>query len=115
MKNTLVNSAWPFYVDHVENYAFYKEAFSIEECNKIISIGKNNSLEKATTLGKKTKNYRNSNIFWIYPNSETEWIFRKLTDIILDLNSNFFNNPYPFVALLLNRRRFLLFFSLFNF
>lgn len=90
MKNTLVNSAWPFYVDHVENYAFYKEAFSIEECNKIISIGKNNSLEKATTLGKKTKNYRNSNIFWIYPNSETEWIFRKLTDIILDLNSNFF-------------------------
>ena len=41
MKNTLVNSAWPFYVDHVENYAFYKEAFSIEECNKIISIGYN--------------------------------------------------------------------------
>lgn len=80
---------WPLKLDYLENWAFAKEFFSKEECKKIIEIGKNLTIKKAITFSK-TKDVRLSKVSWIYPQEETNWIFRKLTDVVLDVNEKYF-------------------------
>lgn len=85
------SSSWAFDVDKIENWAFFKNAFSSEECKKIINIGIKNKLETGVTVGKTQTKVRNSKISWLYPNNDLDWVFRRITDITLDLNKRFFN------------------------
>ena len=82
------NSSWNFELDQVNLYAFWNNAFSKEECQTIINIAKNKGLIKGTTRGE--SDVRNSKISWLYPTDNMEWVFRRVTDIILDLNEKFF-------------------------
>jgi PKHD-type hydroxylase len=84
------STSWPFKADTLEAWAFWNEAFSVEECKKIIEIGNKKGLIKGSTLGK-VKNYRDSKISWLYPSDDLEWAYRKITDIVLNLNERFFN------------------------
>ena len=83
-----INSSWNFELDQVNLYAFWKEAFSKEECQKIINIAKDKGLIKGNTMGK--TNLRDSKISWLYPVDDMDWVFRRVTDIILNLNDRFF-------------------------
>ena len=83
------NSYWPLELDTVEHWAYWDNAFSKEECKKIIEIGNKNVLEEGKTFGAK-KDYRKSKITWLYPYEETNWIYRRLTDITNELNNKYF-------------------------
>jgi len=83
------NSSWNFEVDQVNFYAFWNNAFSKEECQTIINIAKNKGLIKGNTKGV-TKDVRDSKISWLYPIDDIDWVFRRVTDITLNLNERFF-------------------------
>ena len=82
------NSSWPFELDQVNTYAFWNEAFSKEECQKIINIAKDKGLIKGTTKGE--SDARDSKVSWLYPVDGMDWAFRRVTDITLNLNERFF-------------------------
>ena len=83
------NSSWNFEIDKINFYAFWNNAFSKEECQTIINIAKNKGLIKGKTNGD-LKDVRDSNISWLYPIDDMEWVFRRVTDITLNLNERFF-------------------------
>jgi PKHD-type hydroxylase len=82
------NSAWNFNLDQINSYAFWKDAFSKEECEKITNIAKNKGLIKGVTKGE--TDVRESKVSWLYPVDDMEWVFRRVTDITLNLNERFF-------------------------
>ena len=94
------NSAWSFKLDTVNAYAYWEKALTPEECNKIIKIAKNKGLIKGGTTGplgasleasgKNNLNIRSSQITWLIPSDDLEWLYRKITDIVLNLNDRFF-------------------------
>jgi PKHD-type hydroxylase len=82
------NSSWNFESDQINFYSFWNNAFSKEECQTIINIAKDKGLIKGTTKGE--SDVRNSKISWLYPVDNIDWVFRRVTDIILNLNERFF-------------------------
>ena len=85
------NSSWSFDIDQINSYAFWNNAFSKEECQSIINIGKDKGLIKAKTFDEeKSKNLRDSLITWLYPNDNMDWVFRRCTDMITNLNEKYF-------------------------
>jgi len=86
--NKFENSSWSFELDQVNFYAFLKNAFSKEECQTIIDIAKNKGLIKGKT--KAESDIRNSKISWLYPSDNMDWVFRRCTDIVTNLNNEFF-------------------------
>jgi len=97
-KYTPNNPAWNLEKEPVHLYAFWHEAFSIQECKKIIDIGKRLDSYSATVTNFEKDNkiklipskQRDSEIAWLYPGPKTDWIFGRLTTIIMDLNEQFF-------------------------
>jgi len=85
------SSSWSLYTDSLNGYAFWENAFSKKECEEIIKIGKSKNLELGKTgNNKNVTEVRSSNICWLYSNDNLEWVFRRLTDIVLNLNNRFF-------------------------
>lgn len=84
-----LGGSWSFTLDNLHLYAYWEEAFSKEECEKIVKYANNRSLITATTLGK--TDIRKSEVSWLPVNQETAWIFKRITDIVVNLNSRFFN------------------------
>ena len=82
------NSSWNFKTDKVNFYSFWNNAFSKEECQTIINLAKNKGLIQGTTLGE--SDVRDSKITWLYPVDDMGWVFRRITDIVLNLNERFF-------------------------
>jgi len=82
------NSSWNFELDQTNLYAFWNNAFSKEECRTIINIAKDKGLIKGTTIGE--SDVRDSKISWLYPADKMDWVFRRVTDITLNLNERFF-------------------------
>jgi PKHD-type hydroxylase len=83
-------AAWQFYADKTQNWAYMDNLFTPEECAQIIAIG-NSKLEEAKVDGGVNKDIRESQIAWIYSsNIELEFVFRRVTDAILNLNERFF-------------------------
>jgi len=82
------NTSWNFYLDKICTYAYWEKAFTPEECEKIIKIAKNKGLIKATTKSK--TDVRSSQITWLYSDDNLDWVFKRITDIVLNLNDRFF-------------------------
>jgi PKHD-type hydroxylase len=82
------NPSWNFYLDKVNSYAYWEKAFTPEECEKIIKIAKDKGLIKGLTKNK--SDVRESKICWLYSSDDLDWVFRKITDIVLNLNDRFF-------------------------
>jgi len=82
------NPSWNFYLDKVCSYAYWEKAFTPEECEKIIKIAKNKGLIKGVTKSK--TDIRKSQICWLYFSDDLDWVFRRITDIVLNLNERFF-------------------------
>ena len=86
-----MSSSWNFQLDQINLYAFWNNAFSKEECQTIINIAKNKGLIKGETFNDdKTKDIRDSKISWLYTSDNMDWVFRRVTDITLNLNERFF-------------------------
>lgn len=83
------NASWPLKLDKVHFYSYWQGAFTKEECKKIIQIAKKKGMIKGTTRSK--SDVRESKISWLYSSDEMEWAFRRVTDMVLDLNERFFN------------------------
>ena len=83
------NSSWNFELDNTNLYAFWNNAFSKEECQSIINIAKDKGLIEGKTKGY-TKDVRESQVSWLYPIDGMDWVFRRVTDITLNLNERFF-------------------------
>ena len=88
-KNKFNSSFWTFEVDNINTYAFWNNLFSKEECQKIIDIGKKKGFVKGETFEK--QDIRDSRISWLYPKDDLEWAFRRVTDTIINLNTQYFN------------------------
>ena len=85
------SSIWPLQSDTLENWAYYNNVFSNDECDKIIEIGSNARIEEATVGNNKiNKKIRESYVSWLTPIKELEPTYRKLTDIINELNTKYF-------------------------
>ena len=82
------NSAWNFEIDQTHFYASWNNAFSKLECETIINTAKNKGLITGTT--REESNVRDSKISWLYPTDNLDWVFRRVTDITLNLNEKFF-------------------------
>jgi len=92
----IINTSWPFVVnENIAEWAFWDTAFSKEECEKIIELGKKQILETGciNSDGKNIvdEHIRISNVSWLFPSNDTEWIYKRLTYIIVELNKRFFN------------------------
>lgn len=85
MKN---NSSWNFYLDHVHSFAYWEKVFTKQECEKIIEIANKKGLVRGTTTDK--TDIRLSEVCWLYPDDDLEFVFRKITDVVLNLNNRFF-------------------------
>lgn len=82
------NPSWNFYLDKICSYSYWEKAFTPEECKKIIKIAKDKGLIKGTTKGK--SDVRKSQISWLYPDDNLDWVYKRITDIVLNLNNRFF-------------------------
>lgn len=93
------STVWPFQLDTVEDWAYYQGAFSPEDCQRIIDIGNARMVEDARIRGNQVDTkIRDSKTSWIMPNDDSDWMFRRVTDIIVDLNSRFFKfDLYGFI------------------
>lgn len=79
--------------DHQNQFYYYHNLFCDEDLNKIITIGQNLKQEQGVLGGETSpdelEKIRKSTISWVPINDYTEWIYRKLTDCILEMNQKY--------------------------
>ena len=88
----LNNTSYLFQKDHVNNWAYQTKVFTKTECESIINYGNSYNKNKAL-IGSENplnENIRKSNVAWIYPNSETFEIYERLSNVVQNLNNEFF-------------------------
>lgn len=82
--------SWPFKLDNLTgSYAYWEDAFTPEECQRIITIGNKKGLVAGNTFAR-NNNYRHSDISWLFPNDDLQWAFKKIEQIVIDLNQRYF-------------------------
>jgi len=71
------------------NYYWFDKGFSVEELERIEEMTSNLEFEDAATgqEGAKVSNYRKSRIKWCPQNSEWDWVYTKLRDMIVGANN----------------------------
>jgi len=84
-----MNPSWNLNLDEVQSYAYWNNLFTKKECDQIIKIAKKQGLTKGETGGDVSQ-LRSSKISWLVPNDDLNWAFRKITDVVLNLNERFF-------------------------
>lgn len=82
--------SWPFYLDHVSNFAWVDNALSSGEVDAVVRMGEAVEQERGVTGGGDRAGVRDSYISWLYPNPVTQWLFGKLTDIAVQANAQWF-------------------------
>ena len=90
-KPSTANASWAFNLDHVEDWAHIENLFTPAECAQIIAIGESKILKEASINNKGTVDgIRDSKVAWLYFVDDMEWVYRRVTDAVLSLNSQFF-------------------------
>lgn len=91
-------ASWVLHPNHVNTDAYMEGAFTWDECDEIIRLGKQGGLKPAQIIGsdkegqeeKDFSDIRKSKVYFMHPNENTAWIYRKLTGIVENLNQQFF-------------------------
>jgi PKHD-type hydroxylase len=84
-------TAWLLNVDKTENWAYWDEVFTPDECRQIISF-----VEEQYEPGRIGPNgevdgvIRNSQMAFIEPTPQNQFVFRRLTDVVVELNERYF-------------------------
>lgn len=81
---------WSFKSDKVNDYAYWDNFLTKEECKQIVLLGKSKVLKKANTANNNKNKTRDSNVSWLAPSDNLHWLYRRLTDTITSLNNRFF-------------------------
>jgi len=81
-------SSWNLELDKVEEFAFWKNLFSKEECQTIVNLAKYKGLVQGKTPSE--SDVRQNKISWLYPNDNMSWVFEKVTNVITTLNEQYF-------------------------
>jgi PKHD-type hydroxylase len=89
-KNNTSSTSWNFEIDRIPAYAYQEDVFSSDECQKIINISENYYLKEAKVKNNKNFKGRQSKICWFFPDENTEWIYRRITDVVVNLNEQYF-------------------------
>jgi PKHD-type hydroxylase len=84
---------WHLKSEVYEPFCWNTGVFTIEEIERIKTIGRRIGMNRAQTSGggENCLEYRRSFTSWIQPNDHTAWIYQKLTNLVLQNNENFFN------------------------
>jgi PKHD-type hydroxylase len=89
------STVWPLHLDKVNSFAWCN-LFTKDECEQIKDIGSKHVRKKAEVQLSNTNNsgynkkFRESDISWIYPHEEVFWIFKRITDFIINYNDKYF-------------------------
>tara|TARA_R110001606_G_scaffold134791_1_gene271440 strand:+ start:163 stop:753 length:591 start_codon:yes stop_codon:yes gene_type:complete len=84
------NVSWQFQTDKINLYAFKDNFLSAKECDLIIKIGNEKKLQIGNTKDDNKTKSRKSNISWLSPSDNLDWLYRRLTDQINYLNDKYF-------------------------
>lgn len=79
--------------DTVENWAYYFDVFTPEECDAIIDIGRSKKLYKAGFAKPETnidQSYRISDICWMDDN-DIPFVYDRLVPLVNEVNTKYFN------------------------
>ena len=91
-------TVWPFAVDVLNTYAWWKSFISPEECKKIIDIGSKKKLKKAETYLGVDPSRRDAKVTWLAPTDDLDWLFKRMTDVVFELNNKYFKfDLYGFI------------------
>ena len=84
---------WNLFSADYHNYVWKDDVFCDFEISRLIKIGKHLNPSRAETsdVGEDCLDHRRSFVSWININSETEWIYKRLTDNILQVNSEWYD------------------------
>jgi PKHD-type hydroxylase len=89
--------AWLFHLDTVENYATALNVFTPLECETIKQVASTQEKKIAGVVDPTTGErkidltYRKNSVVWLDDNTpELQWMYRKLTDAVLQFNQQFF-------------------------
>jgi PKHD-type hydroxylase len=87
------DSYWQLYTSQYQNWVWKDDIFCNSEISKIIKIGKYLNPQRAETFGngEDCLDHRRSFVSWININSETQWIYKRLTSHILMVNDKWYN------------------------
>ncbi len=88
-KDNKVGSSWMFDFDHVAHVVHVQEAFTPEECERIISYG-NTFKNKKGVVVSPNQEVRKSNIVWLGLCEESKWFYERLARIVTDFNNQYF-------------------------
>src|SRR5262245_6202743 len=77
--------SWPTFT----YFQISKSQFDENECNKIISLHHTNAMTSSKIYNDRGVMLRDSDIFWIPPCLNTNWIFNRLWDLVCTYNSNY--------------------------
>lgn len=91
MSETSNNYSWWLDVENYESSAWIDGVLQPDEIKLLTDSVNAANLQKATVEGMPTDGVRSSKIKFLESNNpEFEWVFRRMTDVILDMNSRFF-------------------------
>ena len=88
-----------FDIDCVDEWAYWNNALTPEECNYIINYANQYQKIQGVTFNENPldKNVRNCNIVWLNYLDELEWLTKKLEKYVITLNNDYFKfNLYGF-------------------
>ena len=86
-----MNPSWSFYKDSICGWVTWDGAFTEDECEWIIEYGKLVQSYNGTigVEGKELdKTIRDSKVSWLVPAKEFEWVYDRLTAVVMDVNIN---------------------------
>ena len=86
------NASWAFETEKLNAWVYWDEAFTPEECQKIIDYAEQFQKINAgiSNKGQLNAEIRESKVVWITPDLEINWVYQRLTDIITRLNADYF-------------------------
>lgn len=85
---------WSLRTYELHSHTFYQKAFDDDEIEKIKNLVCFDVLQDGAIGGLEdrsvSKDVRDSKVFFIQPSDKSEWLYRKLTDLINHMNAQFY-------------------------
>jgi PKHD-type hydroxylase len=98
--------SWYLDIKKSDFWAYAERAFTSEECDLVIELGKELNLANAKinvdlSTNLVNNDIRKGNVGFFDPNEKsTEWIFRKITDYVSEINKRFWNYDLHYIETL---------------
>lgn len=93
VRTPLDDAGWPSIPDGAEplSVATIPFALSVEECARLRPLLEDGSRIGALAGGRATQAVRDCTIKWLDDNAETDWLFRRIAQLVADVNRSHFD------------------------